>query len=131
MTDNILFYIQEDEIAEVFAREEIGSGSPSFKGLAKPGTRLFVASRDAGELSVAGELTVGEAFENPTYRRGWKYRVRAVEHSVERYRVPVFLKDLKDRLSFLRGVPNIWNVIQYPRRIPDEDAALISSQGRG
>ncbi len=128
---SILLYIQGDQVEGVFEREDVGSGQTSFAGLAEVGNRVYVASEQGKGLCIVGEIPVDEKYVDEGYQRGWKYRVRATKGTSIRYGIPVQLKVVKDELSFLRGKGSIWNQVRNARRLPDEDAALLSRLGRG
>ena len=55
---NLLLYIQEGQVQTVMEKGEIGSEQTSFRGMAKPGVRVFVASKYRGEFSVVGKFVV-------------------------------------------------------------------------
>ncbi len=126
----VLLYIKEDQVDWVFENEDIGSGSSSFRGMAKEGNRIFVASKSKGELAVVGEIPVSRSYEEVGHPKGWKFRATADEGTSVRYPEPVKLASVKDELSILRSTTDIWRQIQYPRWLSPEDADLLSRLGR-
>src|SRR2546427_8740928 len=104
----VLLRIKEDQVDSVFENQDIGSGSPTFKGMAKEGNRVFVASKSGGRLAVVGEIPVSKVYEEADHPRGLEFRVTANGGTSVRYAEPVSLARVKDELSILRGTSDIW-----------------------
>lgn len=126
---NLLLFIQEEQVHAVMEKADIGTGQTSFRGMAKPGNRIFVASNFRGELCVVGEGEVAETYEEESHPEGWKYRAR-FEGGAIPYEVPVPLKDFKEKLSILRHSDIVSNAIRFCRWLTEEDAELLSLLGR-
>jgi hypothetical protein len=127
----VLLYIKEDQVDWVFENEDIGSRSSAFKGMAKEGDRVFVASKSEGELAVVGEIPVSKVYEAANHPRGWEFRISANRGTSVRYREPVSLSRVRGELSILKGASEIWRQIRYPRWLTPEDSELISRLGHG
>ena len=128
---NILLYIQEDQIDPVMEEGDVGSGQKNFGGTVNDRDRVFIASKYEGDLSIVGEIPVLERYVDENHPHGWKYRVRSSEGEAVRYKRPVRLKEVRTKLSILRGKGNLWSQIRNARWLTDEDAELLSKLGRG
>lgn len=128
--NDVLLYVKEDQIDGVFENEDVGSGSPSFKGMATRGNRVFVATKAGGELAVVGEVPVSKVYEKSDHPEGWIFRVAAEKGTSIRYPNPVPLARVNDKLSILKGSGDIWRQIRYPRWLTPEDSGLLSQLGR-
>jgi len=126
----LFFYIKRDEVDWVFENEDIGSRSTSFKGMAQPGTCIFVASESPVGLAIVGEIPVWKVYEELDNPKGWKFRVAAQKGTSVRYSAPVALEAIKEQLSFTRGSTNISRKIRYPRWLTPQDMDLLSRLGR-